>query len=334
MFLTIHLSQDHSKISPYNSNTLLDGIEETLKNGEKVLLYLNKRGSHSSMICEDCEYLFGCPNCDISLSVHTNPKEHFLCHLCHRAYNIPDCCPKCGGVSLKKIWVGTQQIEEILKKYFEGKSISIFRFDSDSMKNKSSKKQALENIESSDIIIGTKMLTTGFDFEKIGLIGIILVESELSYPSYDAEERAYRSLRQLIGRGNRKQQKTQIFLQTFIPKNPLILRLTKENYKDFFLETLSERKDFLYPPYTEMVTLEYRDENSEKSQKFISEIQQLLQSFPESKDLHFLKSSVAFRKNNTFHSSLIIKGKNIRDILTCIEKTLFQNSKLSIIFES
>jgi primosomal protein N' (replication factor Y) len=109
------------------------------------------------------------------------------------------------------------------------------------------------------------MLTTGFNFEKIGLICVLLVESELSYPSYDAQEKAYTNLRQLIGRGNRKSQETTIILQTFIPKNPLVQQLTSTNFKDFFQQTLIERKEFDYPPYKQMVTLEYRHKDSKKA---------------------------------------------------------------------
>ena len=109
------------------------------------------------------------------------------------------------------------------------------------MKNISSKRLALSELESADIVIGTKMITTGFDFEKIGCIWILLIEWELAYSSYDAEEKAYANLKQLIGRWNRKSQETNIILQTFIPKNPTIKRLTEDNFKNFFTETLKER---------------------------------------------------------------------------------------------
>jgi len=121
-----------------------------------------------------------------------------MCHLCTHKYHIPDKCPKCRGTRLSSIGIGTQQIEEILKNYFTDKNI--FRFDSDSVRNISSKKQALSQLETADIIIGTKMITTGFDFEKIGCIGIMLVEGELGYQSFNAEEKAYSNLKQIIGR--------------------------------------------------------------------------------------------------------------------------------------
>jgi primosomal protein N' (replication factor Y) len=331
MFFTIHLGQDKSKISPYISSTLLDEIGKTITQGEKVLLYLNKRGAFSSMICEDCQYLFECPNCDISLGVHHNP-EHFLCHLCQHSYRIPAACSKCQWTKLKSIWIGTQQIEGVLKKYFEWTNTSLYRFDSDSMKNISSKKAALWELENADIIIGTKMITTGFDFEKIGLIGVILVEGELWYASYDAEESAYSNLKQLIWRWNRKSQDTKILLQSFIPKNPTIQRLTQNNFKDFISETLKERKEYLYPPYTQMVRLEYRHKESVQALTYIKNLEKTLIEYNSLETYHFLCGTSTFKKNNTHHVSLIIKWDNIRDLLKHIKKTILSERNLSVIF--
>lgn len=329
MFFTINLAQDSSKISPYISNTLLSEIENTLENGEKVLLYLNKRGAFSSLICEDCQHLFECPNCDVSLTVHHNP-EHLLCHICHHAFRIPGACPECWWVKLKSVWIGTQELEKIIRWEFSHKNI--YRFDSDSMKNISSKRSALMQLETADIIIGTKMISTGFDFDKIWLIAVILTESELGYPSYDAQERAYSNLRQLIGRGNRKSQKTKILLQSFIPKNSLVSSLTEKNYKDFLTESLAERKEFLYPPFTQMVTLEYRHKEKSVALEYMQKLQQNLKNLDTEKKYTFLKGTNTFRKNNTHHATMIIKWENIRALLWNIEITILKERNLSIIF--
>jgi len=329
MFTTVNLSQDTSKISNYISSTLLQSIDETIKKWEKVLLYLNKRWSYSSLICEDCQYLFECPHCDVSLSVHSNP-DCLRCHICNNAFSPQSKCRECWSKNIKSIGVGTQQIESVLRENYPKEKI--YRFDSDNMKNISSKKQALSQLESANIIIGTKMITTGFDFEKIGLISLILVEWELGYPSYDALEKAYSNLRQVIGRGNRKSQKTHIILQTFIPNNPVLKLISESNYKDFFHLTLKERKEFLYPPFTQMVTLEYRHKNSVKSLEYIKNLEQTLQTADSDSSYTFLRWSSTFRKNNTHHSTLIIRGENIRSLLTHIEKKILSESSLSVVF--
>lgn len=329
MFFTVNLQQDSSKVSNYLSDTLLTSIEKTLEKWEKVLLYLNKRGAYSSFICEDCQYLYECPNCDVSLTVHHNP--HVLdCHICNHKYNIPLKCSKCSSTKLKSIGIGTQQIEDIIKNLYP--QTTVYRFDSDSMKNMSSKKLALWDLENADIVIGTKMITTGFDFEKIGLIWVLLVEWELSYGWFDAEEKAYRNLKQLIGRGNRKSQETQVILQTFIPKNTTIQRLTEMNFKDFFTETLKERKDFLYPPYNELVQLEYRHKDSKKALLFTEKLENTLKEYDRENSFHFLRGTSTFKKNNSHHTHLIIKWVHIRDLLQNIEKTIMRESWLSVIF--
>lgn len=331
MFFTVNLQQDRSKYSNYISTTLLTHIDKTLKKWEKVIVYLNKRGAYSSLICTDCQYLYECPNCDVSLTVHDRPPV-LECHLCNHKYNIPNKCHTCEGTNLKSVWVGTQQIEWVLREIYADKNI--YRFDSDSMKNISSKKEAIGNLEKADIIIGTKMITTGFDFKNIGLIWVLLIEWELTLSSFDSEEKVYSNLKQLIGRGNRKDQKTEIILQTFIPKNPIIWNLTEANFKDFLNHTLEERRDFSYPPFCEMVSLEYRNTDEKKSLDFIKKLEENLKNIDTKNNYDYLASTSTFRKNNAHHAKLIIKWNDIRDLLAHIKSTILKESKLSVIFHS
>ena len=243
---------------------------------------------------------------------------------------MPLCCPTCFGTQLLQIGVGTQQIETALQKYLP--NTNIYRFDSDSMKNISSKKQALSQLIQADIIIGTKMITTGFDFEKIGLIAVILVEQELAYPSYDAGEKAYANLKQLIGRGNRKSQETTILLQTFLPKNPLIERLTSGNYKDFFAQTLQERKEFLYPPYTQILSFEYRHKESEKALAFTQKLEASLQEHNSLGSYRILRGTTAFKKNNTYHAKILVQGDDVRSFIAPFTAQILANTALTVIF--
>ncbi len=336
MYTTVHLGQDSSKISRYISNTLLWEIENTMKKWEKVLLYLNKRWAYNSLICQDCQYLFECSNCDTSMSVHSNP-SHLLCHLCTSKKNMPLSCPHCSGTKLLSIGVGTQQIEEALHMYFSKnplwwKNISIYRFDSDSMRNISSKKNALSDLESADIIIGTKMITTWFDFEKIACICVILVEQEMWSANYDATERAYSNLKQLIGRWNRKSQETKIILQSYIPKNTMVSQLTQYNFKDFFMETLKERKMFSYPPFWEIVKLEYRNPDSKKALQYIEKLALKLQEYDTNKNFIIIAWSSTFKKNNSYHVACLIKWNNVRLLLWQIKSQILHEAKLSVIF--
>jgi len=327
MLYTVNLSQDQSKENPYLSTTLIEKIQDSLWAKKKTILYLNKRGAFSSLICKDCSYLFECPSCDTSFSVHHNP-EQLLCHLCGNQEPIPITCKSCNGNHLQPVGVGTQQIESSLKTLFP--KSCIYRFDSDSMKTKTAKSEALTSLKQADIIIGTKMITTGFDFQDVSLIGVILLEQELSYPQYNIEEKVYTNMKQLMWRGERVGQKTDFVLQTFIPENDFVKHITEGNYKDFLKTTLAERKMFSYPPFTEMITLQYRDTSKQKAEDFTKMLYNKLEILNESQKHNLQFVNIPFKKNNQYHYKIIIKGENIRTFLWEIEVEIMRNSKLSL----
>ncbi|MDD5769754.1 MAG: primosomal protein N' [Candidatus Gracilibacteria bacterium] len=326
---TVDLSKDKSLKNQYLSNTLITNIEQSLKNNKKTILYLNKRGAYDLLVCKDCNYIKKCPKCDIILSVHKNPKV-LMCHHCSYSENISLKCESCEGTNLKNIGVGTEQIEESVLKIFPG--VKVFRLDSDNVSNISSKKDALENIKSSNIIIGTKMITTGFDFNDIATIGIILLEQELQIPKYDTEEKIYSNIKQLIGRGGRLGGETNIIIQTFVPNNEMIKNLIELNYKDFFKKTLEERKKFNYPPFVELATLRYKDKNKINSIKFITDLKTRLDVINNG-DYEIIIFEKPIKRDNQYFSKIIIKGKNLREFLQNIKKEIFKNKDLVVIFE-
>lgn len=340
----VNLSQDKSKINNYISNTLLKEIWNCLEKNKKIILYLNKRWDYSALICNKCNYLYKCGNCDVPMIVHKYP-EKLLCHICWNKKEIPQKCEKCNNNSIQKVWIWTQQIEYSLENYFKNfsnlnkiwkKEINIFRFDTDSIKNKKNKEIALEKIEKSDIIIGTKMITTWFDFKNIWLIWVILLEQELLIPKYNTEEKVYINIKQLIWRWSRKWEKTEVIIQTLIPENEIIKNITLNNYKKFFLETLKERKIFNYPPFSEILILEYKNKNKEKSKNFIDNLKNKLDIEKENnktKNIEIIKVPNPSKKYNQYYYKIIIKWDNVRDFINCIKKEILKNSWLIVIFE-
>jgi len=328
--LIVNLAQDKSEINNYLSSTLIKNIELCLKKWEKTILYLNKRGEYSCLICKDCQNLFKCDNCDNSLSVHKIPPK-IACHLCSHSEEIPLKCTKCSSLNLEKVWIGIQQIESSLKEYFDTK-VDIFRFDSDNLKNKTAKSEALNNLAKADIIIWTKMITTWFNFDNVWLIWVVLLEQELQIPKYNTEEKVYSNIKQLLWRGNRLWKKTNIILQSFIPENELIKSITQLNYKEFFINSLQERKLFNYPPFTQMVTLEYRHANRDKSKEFILKLyNKLVIQNKNNYDISLLPNSI--KRYNQFFFKIIIKWQDIRNLLEEIKFEIMRNKWLSVIFE-
>jgi len=325
----INLTIDKSKLTPYLSNTLLVKIEEVLNKWEKVILYLNKRWQYNSLICKDCQNLVKCDNCDISMYVHKYPTK-LICHICSNTKEIPLSCDKCHWNNLDKVWVWTQQIEENLNKIYSDKKI--FRFDTDTMKTKKSKEDALNILDNSDIIIGTKMITTWFNFKKVWLIWVILIEQELQIAEYNTEETVYTNIKQLIWRWARVWQKTDFLIQSFIPENEIIKSIVEDNYKKFFIKTLEERKIFSYPPFWEIAILEFRDKSQIKSIEFMEKLKNKLDIVLVNNDIEVIFNKNTMKKFNQYFTKIVLKWNELRKTLEIIKPEIIRNRWLSIIF--
>lgn len=326
----VDLWVDKSKQNSYISNTLISYIQNALNHHQKTILYINKRGAYDLFICSDCSYLKKCPRCDIALSVHKNP-EILMCHHCSYSENISLHCDTCNGSNLKKIWVGTEQIEESIAKIFP--NTTKFRLDSDNVANLTLKKEALQNIQKAQIIIGTKMITTGFDLKDIEIIGVILIEQELQIPKYDTEEKMYSNIKQLIGRWGRLWQETNIIIQTMVPNNEMITNIMQLNYKDFFKKTLQERKLFGYPPFLELVTLRYKNINKFNAESFIKDLKNRLDSYNIWEKFEIIWVEKSIKRDNQYFAKIIIKWLNIRDFLQNIKTDILKNKNLVVIFQ-
>lgn len=329
MYYVINLSQDWSKQNKYLSNTLLQKIEKNLEKKWKTIIYINRRWEYSCLFCKDCQHLYKCPSCDVSLSVHKHPKK-MVCHICSFSKEVDLSCEKCKSTNLDFSWVWTEQIETSLKKIFN--DANIFRFDTDSIKNKWDKEKALEKIHWADIIIWTKMITTWFDLKDINLIAVILLEQELIIPKYNIEEITYNNIKQLIWRWRDMKEK-EVIIQTFLSENETIKSICEYNYKDFFKKTLEERKLFWYPPFTDLAILEYRDQKEEKSLEFCKIMKNKLDILNFENKYEIILNTKWFKKNNQYHHKIIIKWENLREFLEEIRKEVLRNPKLNLSFE-
>ena len=325
----VDLNKDKSTQNPYISNTLIENITQSIKNNKKTILYINKRWAYNLLICQDCWHIYKCKNCDCALSVHLNPAK-LKCHLCNYEENISISCEKCQNTQLKSVWVWTQQIEQSILKLFPW--VNIFRMDSDSTANKTQKNESLQNIKNSQIIIWTKMITTWFDFDDIETIWVILLEQELWIAKYDTEEKIYSNIKQLIWRAWRKWNTSNVIIQSFAVDNEFTKNIISKNYKEFFLQSINERKLFNYPPFCEYCNIRYKSKSIENTKKFIDNFYKDLQK--ENKfDLEITKIDSYFKKDNQFFGKIVIKWQNIRDFLNIFKSQIHANKDLVVIFE-
>ena len=326
--ILVNLSQDFSKQNKYLSNTLLKELENTLEKWEKAIIYLNKKWEYSSLVCQDCQKIYRCKNCDVSLKIHGSK---MICHICWYSKDLISSCDNCGSKNILKIWVWTEQLEKSLKEIFPKKKI--FRFDTENIKNKADKDSSLDFLKEAQIIIWTKMITTGFDFSGIWLVCVVLIEQELQINKYNSEENLYTNIKQLLWRWWRKWAKTEFIIQSFIPENESIKMILEDNYKNFFIKTLKERKVFNYPPFCQYAILEYRNKDKQKALDYCINLEQILDDFNKDKKIEIIFTQASFKKYNLYHYKIILKWQDLRKFLENIKEMIFKERNLSLIFE-
>lgn len=247
----VDLKADYKKglIKEGFSKTLLDAIEDALSRSEQVILFQNRRGYAPVQKCKFCDWVAECANCDVSLTYHQSVNE-LKCHYCGYKNRISNQCPACGNHELEFIGMGTQKVEEILPKYIEGAKIA--RFDYDTTRTKAKQEIILSDFEDGliDILVGTQMVTKGFDFERISLVGILNADSLLSYPDFRASEKSYQLMMQVSGRAGRRDKRGKVIIQTYSTSHPVIQEVDQAREEDFYQRELKERNKFNYPPFT------------------------------------------------------------------------------------
>lgn len=257
------------------SRDLKKAIEEKLKNKEQVILFLNRRGFSNFISCRSCGEVIKCDDCDISMTYHKS-KNRLICHYCGKTKPLPKLCPSCGSKFIKQFGVGTQRVEEEVKKYFP--EARVLRMDRDTTGKKDSFNEFYEKIKNkeADVIIGTQMVSKGFDFEDVTLVGIVAADLSLYISDYKARERTFQLITQVSGRAGRASKKGQVIIQTYSPDSEIINYSAKGDYEDFYEYEIEERKTFLYPPYTKLIELEFSsyDENLTQvwAEKFLQQM--------------------------------------------------------------
>jgi primosomal protein N' (replication factor Y) len=239
------------------SQDLKEAIESTIEQGQQVILFQNRRGFAPTIKCIQCGWTAECVNCDVTLTYHQKINE-LKCHYCgHRVYK-KDTCPACGSYELQLMGAGTEKIEQVIGELFP--DLKVDRFDHDTTRSKKNQFKLLEDFKQGriNILIGTQMITKGFDFGNIGLVGVLNADSLLAYPDFRASERSYQLLKQVSGRAGRRDKKGRVIIQAFQIDHPVIQELLKNDDERFYSRELAERKQFMYPPYYGMISVWFR----------------------------------------------------------------------------
>ena len=238
---------------------LLDKIAERLERGEQILLFQNRRGYSPFVSCGDCGWSARCPHCNVTLTLHGANK--LTCHYCGYSEPMPRNCPDCKGSEVKTMGFGTEKIEQEIAVLFPQARVA--RLDRDVVTSESACNRIIEAFErgETDILVGTQIITKGFDFSRVTLVGVLNADNLLNAPDYRAAERAFQTIMQFAGRGGRGAQPGEVVIQTSEPNHPILQQVLSGDYVTMAREQSAERQAFFYPPYSRIVglTLRYRD---------------------------------------------------------------------------
>lgn len=253
------------------SSTLKEALAENLEEGGQSLLFLNRRGFSSSVICADCGSPFKCNHCSVTLTFHAQRKI-LLCHYCGYHLSAHQICPHCGGNWVQLLGFGTERVEEEVRRLFPRARVA--RMDSDVMTRRGAYGKLLQALERGDIdiLVGTQMIVKGHDFPQITLVGIVAADVTLNLPELRAAERGFQLLSQAAGRAGRGRRPGRVIIQTFLPNHYAIQRAKGHDFWGFYQDEMALRKTLRYPPFTRMVNIRVSSKKPQDAEEGIHEL--------------------------------------------------------------
>ncbi|HYH02640.1 MAG TPA: primosomal protein N' [Bacillota bacterium] len=302
------------------SDLLFREIQNTLERREQVILFLNRRGHSTFILCRDCGQALQCPACEVSLTYHSYENQ-LRCHYCDYRQPVPDLCSNCQSTRIRYFGNGTQKLEAELAEAFTG--ARIVRMDHDSTANKGAHHQIYQELISGavDILLGTQMIAKGLDLPRVTLVGVISADSTLNMPDFRAAERCFHLLTQVAGRAGRGEKSGQVIFQTYNPEHYAIQFAQKHDFYGFYQTEIAQRRTALYPPFSELVKVGFAGMDETKvisaAENFAdllrSSLEELTTSSPEARgEVNLLgpAPAVIAKVQNLYRWQLIVKTAN------------------------
>ncbi|ACB76073.1 replication restart helicase PriA [Opitutus terrae] len=251
------------------SDKLVNAMQARFERREQTILFINRRGYSSSMLCTKCGHVEECPHCSIAMTYH-RADEMLRCHLCGEQKAAPARCPQCGAPDIRWRGLGTQRVEEAVRRVLPRARIE--RMDTDAMAKKNRFREVLSQFRAGkiDVLVGTQMIGKGLDFPNVTLVGLIDADMSMHIPDFRANERTFQLLVQVAGRAGRGDRAGDVVVQTFTPQAEAIQFSRRADFAGFAESELKLRKEFHYPPYRHLIHHLFRGPNPEKL-KFFAE---------------------------------------------------------------
>ncbi|MBI5877124.1 MAG: primosomal protein N' [Chloroflexi bacterium] len=236
------------------SRALRDALSETLEARQQAILFLNRRGAATFVMCRDCGHVLKCRRCDNALTYHSDESE-LICHHCGRRYGMPALCPACGSKRIRQFGAGTQKVEEVVSQLFP--TARTLRWDRDVTGARGAHDELLRRFASheADVLIGTQMIAKGLDLPLVTLVGAVSADTGLNLPDFRAGERTFQLLTQVAGRAGRSRLSGRAILQTYMPGYPVITAAARHDYAAFYEAEIEFRRRLHYPPFSRLIRL-------------------------------------------------------------------------------
>jgi primosomal protein N' (replication factor Y) (superfamily II helicase) len=304
-----YLKQKHV---PLISARLASAIEARLAAQEQTILFLNRRGFATSLVCNQCGFVCECPNCSVSLTFHQG-ENRLKCHLCGHAVLAPRKCPKCSDPSIRYAGYGTEKIEGTVRKLFP--SAAVARMDADPMSKKDAYRQTLQAFRTGkiDVLVGTQMIAKGLDFPNVTLVGIINADVGLHMPDFRAGERTFQLLTQVAGRAGRGDMAGEVFVQSSTPFSPSIQFARHHNFEGFWEQEIEFRERCEYPPFIHLLMIHVRSEHQRLAEFTAETIHRRLVEKPDpTVTLHPVVPAPIERSKGFYRYQILLRSKAIR----------------------
>ncbi len=251
---------------PVLSEQLRQGIARRLEKKEQSILFLNRRGFSTSLICSKCGYVCECPNCSVALTYHRAASK-IICHICGHLGTVPSKCPECADPKIRYSGAGTEKVEEAVQQIFP--QAVIRRMDADAMTRKDSYRETLGAFRTGKIDIlevGTQMIAKGLHFPNVTLVGIINADLALHLPDFRAGERTFQLLTQVAGRAGRGDVEGEVFVQSYTPFSPSIQFARHHDFDGFWQQEIGFREKGEWPPFSHMMLITIRSPHEVKAE--------------------------------------------------------------------
>ena len=258
----VDLREEYAEVGPevVLSRALQAGIASRLEAGEQTLLLLNRRGFATAVFCRQCGHTLECPNCSVSLTVHTRGQgpSRGVCHYCNYSTRVPGTCVKCAAPYLEQMGFGTERVQAEVERLFQ--RIRVGRVDRDTMQRRGAIQQMLAAFGAGeiDLLVGTQMIAKGHDFPRVTLVGVVSADMGLGLADFRAGERTFQLLTQVAGRAGRGERAGEAIIQTIHPEHYSIRLACRQDYSAFFAEERVYRRTLRYPPSVAMINVVVR----------------------------------------------------------------------------